>query len=606
MHQIQRPNRWKSNDLNQRPQWQVLARLIGYGWRHRLHLAGAFFTMGGATLSAMVIPWILGNAIDEAFQTGLRSQFVFLALAILGFGALRAGFSYGQNYLSEAVSQKAAYDLRKDFFQKLQSLSFGFHDRQQTGNLMSKATSDVEACGRFISMGLIRGASTLLTLGVVTGVMLLANWRLGIVCLIFVPILVWRSLYMSRRLRHIWMKVQMETGNMTTVLQENVAGIRLVKSFGASDLEERKFGDRATSLANLTYSATRMFASQGSLMTFIFTVAIGTILWFGGREVIAERLTPGDLAAFILYMGILMMPVRMIGFLIMTLSRASSAGQRIMDVLDAESPVKEDSNAITLTNVSGHVRFENVSLSYDQTSTVAVDDINLDVQAGQLVAILGAPGSGKTSIMHLIPRFYDVTGGRITVDGRDVREVTLESLRKNVGVVLQDLFVFGTTIKDNIAYGADSTNLHEIVRASKIAQFHEFVESLPNGYDTWIGERGVTLSGGQNQRLAIARTILLDPPILILDDSTSSVDIGTEYLIQSALEEVIKGRTTFVIAHRLSTVRKADLILVIDKGRIVERGSHVELMKRGGFYQRIHDLQLTAVEGNSTEIRSIA
>ena len=597
MQSGQRRGRWDPNDLDQRPQWGILARLVDYGWRHRGPMAGAFLTMVGATISAMVIPRILGSAIDEAFESGLRSQFAVLALAILAFSALKAGFSYGQSYLSEAVSQKAAYDLRNDFFRKLQRLSFGFHDGQQTGNLMSKATADVEACRRFISMGLIRGSSTVLTLGAVTAVMMAANWRLGLVCLVFVPMLVWRSLYMSRRLRRTWMQVQMETGNMTTVLQENIAGVRLVKSFGAGGLEERKFEERAASLAELTYSAARLFASQSSLMTFIFTAAIGAILWFGGREVIAGRLTPGNLAAFIMYMGILMMPVRMIGFLIMTLSRASSAGQRILDVLDAESPVKEKPGAVPLTDVAGRVRFEHVSLSYGQAGIPALDDANIDVQPGQLVAVLGAPGSGKSSIVHLIPRFYDVTEGRITVDGTDVRDVTLASLRKNVGVVLQDVFIFGATVRDNIAYGADGASPEEIVRASKIAQLHGFVESLPAGYDTWVGQRGVTLSGGQRQRLAIARTILLDPPILILDDSTSSVDMGTEYLIQAALAEVIKGRTTFVIAHRLSTVRKADVILVLDAGRIAERGSHAELMEQDGFYRRIHDLQITPAEG---------
>ena len=592
----QRWGRWNPSDFDRKPQWRVLLRLAGYGWRHRRHMAGAFFTMAGATLAALVVPRVLGSAIDEAVESGLRNQFLLLALVILGVSALRAVFSYGQNYLSEAVSQRAAYDLRSDFFRKLQSLSFGFHDKQQTGNLMSKATADVEACRRFISMGLIRGASTVVTLGAVTTIMLTANWRLGLVCVAFVPILLWRAMYMSRKLRYTWMQVQAETGNMTTVLQENIAGVRVVKSFGAGDLEEQKFEERVTSLADHTYQATRLFASQGSLMAFIFTAATGAILWFGGREVIADRLTPGDLAAFILYMGILMMPVRMIGFLINTLSRASSAGQRILDVLDAESPVKEKPGAVPLTGVKGQVTFERVSLSYEEAGDAAVNDISFEVQPGQLVAILGAPGSGKTSIVHLIPRFYDASEGRITVDGTDVKDVTLASLRKNVGVVLQDVFVFAATIRDNIAYGADNASLEDVIRASKIAQFHEFVESLPNGYDTWVGQRGVTLSGGQRQRLAIARTILIDPPILILDDSTSSVDMGTEYLIQEALAEVIKDRTTFVIAHRLSTVRKADMILVLDEGRIVERGTHAELIDQGGLYRRIYDLQLTPQE----------
>jgi len=596
LQRSQRWGRWNPADLDAKPQWGILARLVRYGWRHKFYMAGAFLTMTGATLAAVIIPRTLGAAIDEAYTTGLRREFLNFALIILAVSALRGAFSYGQNYLSEAVSQKSAYDLRNDFFRKLQSLSFGFHDKQQTGNLMSKATADVEAVRRFMSMGLVRGASTFVALGLITTMMLSVNWRLGLVCLVFLPIILWRAIYMSRKLRYTWMRVQAETGNMTTVLQENIAGARVVKSFGASDLEVQKFEERAETLAEQTYSATRLFASQGALMVFIFTVATAMILWFGGREVVADRLTPGELASFILLMGMMMMPVRMIGFLINMLSRASSAGERIFDVLDAESPVEEKVGAKPLPPVRGNVRFNHVSLSYDQVGVPAVNDIDFEVEPGQLVAILGAPGSGKSSVVHLIPRFYDVTEGCITVDGVDVRDVTLASLRKNVGVVLQDVFVFGATIRDNIAYGADSASLEEIVEASKIAQFDEFVQDLPRGYDTWVGERGVTLSGGQRQRLAIARTLLLDPPVLILDDSTSSVDMRTEYMIQQALTDMMKDRTTFVIAHRLSTVRNADLVLVLDEGKIVERGNHDELMEKDGFYRRIHDLQLTPQE----------
>ncbi len=398
---------------------------------------------------------------------------------------------------------------------------------------------------------------------------------------------------MSRKLRYTWMQVQTETGNMTTVLQENIVGARVVKSFGANELEERKFEERASKVAKETYFATRLFASQGSLMTFIFTVATGAILWFGGREVIADRLSVGELATFILYMGMLMMPVRMIGFLINIMSRASSAGERIFDVLDAKSPVEDRADAKTLPTLRGDVKFEHVSLRYDELEEVsALIDINFEAKATQTIAFLGAPGSGKSSVVHLIPRFYDVTEGRITVDGIDVRDATLQSLRKNIGIVMQDVFVFGATIRDNISYGTDAASIEEVVKASKIAQFDEFVQGLPKGYDTWVGERGVTLSGGQKQRLAIARTLLLDPPILILDDSTSSVDMGTEYMIQQALVDVMHDRTTFVIAHRVSTVRNADLVIVLDKGQVVESGSHDELMEMDGFYRRIHDLQL--------------
>ncbi|MXX52675.1 MAG: ABC transporter ATP-binding protein [Dehalococcoidia bacterium] len=568
-----------------------LVRLTKYAFRHQWYLIGAYAAMTASSLSALVVPRMLGEAIDEALASGLQSRLLLLAGVIVLFSLLRGMFSYGQRYLSESLSQRSAYDLREDFFRKLQGMSFGFFDREQTGDLMSKATQDVEAVRMFVSMGMVRGLSIFVTLGAVLTLMAVMNWRLTLVCAAFLPIILWRALSMSRSLRPIWMKVQEETGAMTTVLQENLSGMRVVKAFGARDYEESKFNSRADAIARLTYSATRLFASQGSLMTFIFTSATGAILWYGGREVAAGRLTPGELASFILFMGLLGMPVRMSGWLMNTLSRASSAGQRLYDVLDAESPVTEKPDAMPLPRVAGHIAFENVSVSYDD-SVSAVRNIDFEARPGQMIALLGGPGSGKSTIAHVIPRFYDVSEGRITIDGHDVRDVALSSLRHNVGIVLQDVFVFSASVKDNIAYGLDEVDMDEVVRAAKIAQLHDFIEGLPDGYDTWVGERGVTLSGGQRQRLAIARTLLLDPPALILDDSTSSVDMATEHRLQEALEEVTRGRTTFVIAHRLSTVRKADLILVLDDGEIVERGTHEELLERNGFYRGIYDLQL--------------
>ena len=570
---------------------RVLVRLTKYAFRHKWYLIGAYAAMTASSLSALVVPRMLGEAIDEALASGLQSRLLLLAGVIVLFSLLRGMFSYGQRYLSESLSQRSAYDLRDDFFRKLQGMSFGFFDREQTGDLMSKATQDVEAVRMFVSMGMVRGLSIFVTLGAVLTLMAVMNWRLTLVCAAFLPIILWRALSMSRSLRPIWMKVQEETGAMTTVLQENLSGMRVVKAFGARAYEESKFNSRADAIARLTYSATRLFASQGSLMTFIFTSATGAILWYGGREVAAGRLTPGELASFILFMGLLGMPVRMSGWLMNTLSRASSAGQRLYDVLDAESPVTEKPDATPLPRVAGHIAFENVSVSYDD-SVSAVSNIDFEARPGQMIALLGGPGSGKSTIAHVIPRFYDVSEGRITIDGHDVRDVTLSSLRHNVGIVMQDVFVFSASVKDNIAYGLDEVDMDEVVRAAKIAQLHDFIEGLPDGYDTWVGERGVTLSGGQRQRLAIARTLLLDPPALILDDSTSSVDMATEHRLQEALDEVTRGRTTFVIAHRLSTVRKADLILVLDDGEIVERGTHEELLERNGFYRGIYDLQL--------------
>ena len=574
---------------------RVVFRLMRYAFRHKWYLVGAYFAMVASTLSAMVIPRILGDAIDEALASGLQSRLLVLAVAIVLFSLLRGVFSFGQRYLSESLSQRSAYDLREEFFRKLQGMSFGFFDKEQTGNLMSKATQDVEAVRMFISMGMVRGLSIFVMLGAVSVLMALTNWRLAIVSMVFVPFILWRAIAMSNVLRPTWMKVQDETGRLTTVLQENLAGMKVVKAFGARRFEESKFNARANAVADLTFAATRVFASQGSLMAFIFTAAIGAILWFGGREVAAERLTAGGLASFILYMGLLGMPIRMSGWMVNTFSRASSAGLRIFEVLDAKSPVAEKPDARPLPRAAGHVAFKNVSVSYDEGRS-AVRNIDFEVQPGRVVALLGGPGSGKSTIAHVIPRFYDVSTGRITIDGHDVKDVTLSSLRRNVGIVMQDAFVFAASIKDNIAYGLDRVDMDRVVRAAKIAQLHDFIEGLPNGYDTWVGERGVTLSGGQRQRLAIARTILLDPPVLILDDSTSSVDMETEHRLQQALVDVIRGRTTFVIAHRLSTVRRADMILALENGEIVERGAHDELLERGGLYRRIYDLQLRPQE----------
>ena len=515
---------------------RVAFRLMKYAFRHKWYLVGAYAAMIASTLSAMVVPRILGDAIDTALASGLQSRLLLLASVIVIFSLLRGVFSYAQRYLSESLSQRSAYDLREDFFRKLQSMSFGFFDKEQTGNLMSKATQDVEAVRMFISMGMVRGLSIFVMLGAVSVLMAVTNWRLAIVSMAFLPLILWRALALSKVLRPTWMRVQEETGALTTVLQENLSGMKVVKAFGARRFEESKFNAKADSLANLTYSATRLFASQGSLMTFIFTAATGAILWYGGREIAADRLTAGGLASFIFLMALLGMPIRMSGWMVNTFSRASSAGQRLYDVLDAESPVAEKPDAVPLPRVQGRVAFENVAVSYDEAGS-AVRGIDFEVQPGQIVALLGGPGSGKSTIAHVLPRFYDVAQGRITIDGHDIKDVTLSSLRENVGIVMQDVFVFASSMKDNIAYGLDDVDMDEVVKAAEVAQLHDFIEGLPDGYDSWVGERGITLSGGQRQRLAIARTILLDPPVLILDDSTSSVDMATEYRLQQALDE---------------------------------------------------------------------
>ena len=575
---------------------RVLIRLAGYGLRHKWRLVAAYSTMAVTAAATMTIPRLLGSAIDEALASGLRSELLILSGTIILVALLRSGSSYIEGYLFESIGHLVPFHLRKDLFSKIQGMSFAFHDRQQTGNLMSRATSDVEEVRHFPSYGLAHGVYLLIYAGGVTALMVAINWRLGLLVAALFSIAMWRSFAVVPRLVEAWRGSQAETGHMTTVVQESLAGIKVVKAFGAGRHEQAKFDEKASAVRKHQTVAGLLWTSRRPQTTLILNIAIILLLWLGAREVIAERLTAGEVATFMLYMGILSHETFWAGFLSTMWSRAAAAGRRIFEVLDAESPVQERPGAVVLPRVRGHVRFERVSLSYDSDAP-ALHDVDFEVQPGQLVAILGAPGSGKSTIVHLIPRFYDVSEGRITLDGVDVRDATLDSLRHNVGIVLQDSFAFAATVRDNIAYGVDNASADQVERATWVAHLHDFVETLPDGYDTWVGERGITLSGGQRQRLAIARTVLLDPPVLILDDSTSSVDVGTEYQIQQALAEVVKGRTTFVIAHRLSTVRNADLILVLDRGEVAERGTHQDLLDKGGIYRRIHDLQLMPGEG---------
>ena len=575
----------------------ILLRMAGYGLQHRLPLACGYAASVLYSLTFMLIPRLLGTAIDEAVTSGLRSQLLFVALAIIGSGALSALFGYIEGYLLEVVHHRVAFDLRNDFYKKVQSLGFGFHDRQQTGDLMSRATTDVDAVKQ-LSWSFAHAAFlSAFVIGVVV-MMMLMNWKLGLVCSAFVAVALWRSFAVVPTMSRTWYKAQEETGQMTRVVQEALAGIRVVKGFASARFEQAKFADRAEAVREHLTVAGLISMSRKALSGLLVNAAIGAILWIGAREVAAGRLSAGEAAAFVLYMGVLGGQIFWAGFMVTSFTRGMAAGRRLVDVLDAEPPVAERDDAVELPRARGHVRFEEVSLAYGADAP-AVHGIDFEARPGELVALLGAPGSGKSTIVHMVPRFYDATAGRVLLDGVDVRDATLDSLRGNVGIVLQDPFAFAATIRDNIAYGADDPSMDEIDRAAQVAQIHDFIVGLPDGYDTWVGERGITLSGGQRQRLSIARTVLLDPPILILDDSTSSVDVGTEYQIQKALAEVVKGRTTFVIAHRLSTIRDADKILVLERGRIVERGTHDDLLARDGYYRRIHDLQLAPGEASS-------
>ena len=579
---------------------RIILRIIGLALRHKWLLFGAYLSTAIATGAYLVLPRLFGEAVDRlalAFEEGAYSESaVFtLALLIVGTSAVRGIFAFGQMYLGEALAQTVSYDARNSFYDHVQHLSFGFHDRHHTGNLMSRAITDVEALRMVVHMGIVRTPYYLLLFLGTAFLILRLDWRLGLLSSSFMPMVAVLSGIARVHLRRVWMRIQQEMAELSTVLQENLTGVRVVKAFAAEEYEKEKFNEKSADVAHDLVKAGRLDAMNGASMVTALLVAIGLVVWYGGYRVINGDLTAGQLAQFLFYMQILALPVRQTGMMVSVVARAMASGGRLFEILDAKSQVQEAPNAVDIPRVKGDVRFEDVGFSYREGVQV-LDDINIDAPSGSVTALLGAPGSGKSTIVHLLPRFYEVDSGRITVDGVDIREASLRSLRRNIGLVQQDVFLFTASIRDNIAYGREHADIEEVVRAAKIAQLHEYIETLDEGYETKLGERGVTLSGGQRQRLSIARAVLLDPPVLVLDDSTSSVDAHTEELIRRAMESVTKGRTTFVIAHRLSTVHRADQILVLRDGQVVERGTHGELLSAGAVYREIYDLQLRPQE----------
>ncbi len=584
----------------------ILWRIIGMAAHYQARLSLAYITALAAIGFSLALPWFFGGAIDlmvgqdESTKAFFKKDFAIQALFFFGIGILVVSLSRGfcdfaRTYTTESLSQMVSFDCRNLLYDKLQHVSFAFHDKEHTGDLMSRATADVEAMRRFVNMGMIRSLDVVIRIIAIPIILFVENWQLALVSMIFVPAIMLRSSFVMRALRRKWLHVQEVMGESVTLLQENLAGMHVVKAFASEDYERIKYNRKAEELRVEYYDAERMQGTNSAWMTLYFTFSLGIILWLGGWLVVRGDLSPGGLAMFFLYLNQLTFPIRASAQIINTFSRAISSGQRLFTVLDAASPVSERPNAAAMGRPSGHVRFDNVAFAYEDRSP-ALRQVDLAAEPGQVTAILGAPGSGKTTVVNLLPRFYDVTSGKITIDDADIRDFTLQSLRHNVGIVHQDVYLFSANIRDNIAYGVSSATAEDVERAAKVAQLHDQIMALPNGYDTWVGERGTTLSGGQRQRLSIARTILIDPPVLILDDSTSSVDVETERQIHRAMVEVMKGRTTFVIAHRLSTVREADQILVLDKGVIAERGSHEELIRKDGIYQSIYELQLRPQE----------
>ncbi|MBI2850339.1 MAG: ABC transporter ATP-binding protein [Chloroflexi bacterium] len=574
---------------------KILIRSMGFVKKYWRQLAFSGICLLITTLASLVIPRVLGQGVDTALSSGQKSALYIAGGLILGSSLIRGLSAYGNRYLNQVISQEVSYDIRNAIYSHLQKLSFAYHDQAQTGQLMSRATADIEAVRMWVGDGILTLFQTALQIIGISIILLTVNWRLAVLCLAFMPAIAWIAISTSNRLRPVWLHVQQLIASLGTTLQESMAGVRVVKAFSRQKEEGLKFGADAKRLYTEQISAAKVQAFNQALMSMLLGLPTVIVLWYGGQQVIAGTLTIGGVTQFVLYLGILAMPIRRLGMIANMISRSISAGERIFEILDTESPVKEKPDARDVGKLTGEITFENVSFSYN-SSAPAIDDISFRAKPGQLIALVGGSGSGKSTLINLVSRFYDVTKGRITVDGIDIRDIKLASLRKNIGTAQQDVFLFSATIRDNIAYGIPDASLEQIKEAAKAAQIDRFIQSLPEGYNTWVGERGHTLSGGEKQRVAIARTLLINPAILILDDSTSAVDAETEHLIRLALDKLIQGRTTFVITHRLPIIKKADLILMLKDGRIEEIGTHDELMAKAGLYRQTYLSQLASTQ----------
>ena len=539
----------------------------------------------------LATPQILRYLIDRGI-TPLNMTWVWYAvLGLFAVAVVRGVFNFLQGYWSEVSAQGVAFDLRNVIFAKLEHLSFSYHDSAQTGKLMTRMTSDVELVQMFVGRGSLMIVSALILLAGTVVVMLNMNWKLTLVLLVIIPLLLGIFAFFVRGITPISKEVQVKLSNLNTTLQENLAGARVVKAFAREAYELERFIQQNQELLDANLNMVRLFTSFFPLIFFIGNLATVGVVWFGGLQVIGESLSMGELVAFLGYVNFLLMPIFMIGMIGSMLGRAEASAQRIFEVIDTQSDVQNRADAIPLPPIKGRVTFNDVSFRYFGSGENVLCKVSFTAEPGQVIAIMGKTGAGKSSIINLIPRFYDVTSGRVTIDSYDVRQVTLDSLRSQVGIVLQETTLFSGTIRENIAYGRPEATLEEVMAVAKAAQAHEFIMETPGGYDTEVGERGVGLSSGQKQRVAIARTLLVDPRILILDDSTSSVDAETEYKIQQALQQLMIGRTSFIIAQRISTVRNANLILLLDNGNLVAQGSHEELMRTSELYADILETQ---------------
>ena len=569
-----------------------LWRLHPFLGKYSLQILFALVSLLGITAAQLFFPMILKQVIDIGLSNG-DVQFLFKsALLILGIGLITAILIFLQRYLSEWIAAHIGYDLRNQLYDNIQHLSFTYHDHAQTGQLISRCIEDVRSIERFTGFGVVELIHLILLFISIVIFLFTANARLaGISLLPLIPLVIMTT-NLGSKIGGYFLQVNQMLGELSSRIQENITGVQVVRAFAREPYEVERFDSANRTLYSARLAVIGEWSKIMPTTHFLVTLSTILVLWFGGIMVLNGDMTIGEVVAFNSYLLLLALPARQLTWLVNLAGEAVAGVQRTYEILDMDPEIQSPSNALYLPSLAGQVTFQDVCFKYRGEKSHALKNIQLSIEPNQIVALIGATGSGKTSLVNLIPRFYEVTEGAVKVDGNDVRRVDLVSLRKQIGIVLQTSLLFSTTIRENIAYGIPDAEEAQIISAARAAQAHDFILDFPSGYDTIVGERGVTLSGGQRQRIAIARALLMNPRILILDDSTSSVDTQTERLIQQALENLMEGRTTFVIAHRLSTVRRADVILVMDHGRIVERGTHHQLLASNGLYNEIYNLQL--------------
>ena len=602
-----------------------LGRAIRYLGRYKRAVLLAYASLLVSTGAMLMVPQLVQNIIDAvtngllagrlstvpvAFQPqalellgwraekfaryrdGAESALLWAGGLIVVFAVIRGAFAFSQNYMSETLSQSAAFDFRNELYARIQRLSFSYHDKTQTGQLMIRATDDVEKVRLFIGQGLLMAAQALVMLTATLIILTFTNPRLMLIVLPVLPLALVMFMVFGAIAQPLFTRVQVKLSALNTILQENLAGIKVVKAFVREPEQQARFERSADDLMGQQITVARLFTFLFPLVFLIANLGQAAVYYFGGQQIIQGTLTFGEWQKFSLYLVYVFFPLGMLGMIITQMSQAAASAKRVFEILDTQSEVRDRPGAPPLGPIEGRVSFEQVSFRYFGGGEPVLADVDFDIQPGQTVALLGATGSGKSTIINLIPRFYDPSAGKVLVDGHDVRQVQLESLRSQIGIVLQDTTLFSGTVRDNIAFGRPDASLEDVIEAAKAAAAHDFIVGFPEGYDTRVGERGTTVSGGQKQRIAIARALLMDPRILILDDSTSSVDVVTEAAIQKALQRLMLGRTSFVIAQRISTVRTADVVLVLDRGRIAARGTHDQLMDESPIYAEIYSSQL--------------